>query len=245
MKRLVGPLGLLLLWYTLAVAIGRPVVPYPHMVFPALGELLWKGGQPGRLLLDALASLGRVLLGLILALAAGLPLGILIGRSRRAEGLLKPLVYLLFPIPKIAFLPVFIVLLGIGEASKTALLFSVILFHLAVSAADAARGIAAEYFQSLRVLGLGRFALYRHVVVPAVLPTVFSTLKISAGTALSVLFFAENYGTRRGLGKAVMDAWIMADYRAMYAGILVLGAIGWGLFTLIDAAERRACPWNH
>jgi ABC-type nitrate/sulfonate/bicarbonate transport system permease component len=115
---------------------------------------------------------------------------------------------------------------------------------LTVSTADAARGIAAEYFQSLRVLGLGRLALYRQVVVPAVLPTVFSTLKISAGTALSVLFFAENYGTRAGLGKAVMDAWIMADYQAMYGGILVLGAIGWGLFTLIDAAERRVCPWN-
>lgn len=234
-----APMAVLALWQAAAWLFDHPVVPGPVAALAELGRQVARG----RILLDTLASSGRALAGMALAVAVGLPLGLVMGKSRRFGPVLRPLAYLLFPVPKIAFLPVFIVLLGLGNASKIGLLFVIVVFHIVLAVADGVGEIATDYYSALRVLGLKRPGIYRHLVLPASLPRLLSSMRLSAGTALSVLFFAENYSTRHGLGAFVMNAWIMADYPTMYAGIVALALLGVGMFQAIDLVQRRLCPW--
>lgn len=190
-----------------------------------------------------LASLVRVVAALAVSLALAVPAGIAAGRRPRLDRVVSPVAYLLYPIPKIAFLPAFIVLLGLGEASKLALLVTILVFPLYLAARDGVRDIPGDLVTSARTLGLTGRGLLVHVVLPATLPRLFSALRLGVGIALSVLFFAENYATEYGLGSLVMNRWAVMQYDEMAWGIAALSALGLVLFAAVDLAERRLCPW--
>lgn len=237
-QALVGALIVLAAWYLGAALLQRPIVPWPHRVALELARLV----QRGRIMVDALASLARVLAGLALSIVLGTPLGLVMGRSVRAGSVIKPVVYLLFPLPKIALLPIFLALFGLGNLSKVILLFTIVVFHVMIAVGDSVTHIPREYFFATRLLGLNRFQQYKHLVLPGVLPALFSSVKLATGISLSVLFFAENFATRYGLGAFVMNAWIMADYPGIYAGIVVLGLMGFSLFLVIDLVAWLTIP---
>ena len=102
----------------------------------------------------------------------------------------------------------------------------------------------AQYLLSLRSLGGTRLQAARYVLLPALFPSLLSSLRIGTGTDLAVLFFAETFGTRKGLGWFVMESWMRMSYVDMFAGILCLGIVGLGIFLAIDALYRRLCRWN-
>ena len=193
--------------------------------------------------LHAAASLGRVLVALAVSLALAVPAGMAAGTRPRIDRWVSPLAYLLYPVPKIALLPAFIVLLGLGEASKLALLVTILIFPFYLAARDGVRDIPADLMLSARSLGLRGGALVRNVLFPALLPKLFSALRLGVGIALSVLFFAENFSTEYGLGSFVMNQWAILHYADMSWGIAALSALGLALFAAVDWAERRACPW--
>lgn len=195
------------------------------------------------LLLHTAASLARVLASIAIALALAVPTGLAAGRSR-IDRWASPLAYLLYPVPKIALLPAFIVLLGLGEASKIALLVTVLVFPLYLAARDGVRDIPEDLWTAARTLELRGWALTRHVVVPAVLPRLFSVLRLAVGMALSVLFFAEGYATEYGLGSFIMTQWSVMRYGPMAEGIGAISLLGLALFAAVDAAERAFCPWS-
>jgi NitT/TauT family transport system permease protein len=232
-------LSLLPAWWLLSVATGGVVVPGPWPVLLRFVEL-----APRLLGLHALSSLARIAAGLALALLTAVPLGLVMGRSRAVGRALSPATYLLYPVPKIALLPVVMLLFGLADASKVSIVFLVLFFQVLVSVRDAARDIPGQYFVSLRSLGANRWQTARFVTWPAVLPQVLSALRVGTGTALAVLFFAETFGTRRGLGYFVVESWMRLAYPDMYAGILALGLAGLLLFLLIDALQRRVCRWQ-
>lgn len=193
--------------------------------------------------LHTLASLARVLVALAVSLALAVPTGVMAGSRPRVDRWVSPLAYLLYPVPKIALLPVFIVLLGLGEASKLALLVTILIFPLYLAARDGVRDIPSDLLVSARTLGLRGWALTRHVFLPALLPRLFSALRLGVGIALSVLFFAENFSTEYGLGSLVMNQWALMRYADMSWGIAALSVLGLVLFVAVDVLERLACPW--
>jgi ABC-type nitrate/sulfonate/bicarbonate transport system permease component len=236
---LLGGVLLLVLWQAFSLIAGARIVPPPIPVLTRFAELL-----PGVLWRHALASFARVALSLLLSTAAAIPVGLAAGRSRRADALLSPLTYLLYPVPKIALLPVVMLLFGMGDLSKVIVVSLVLFFQTLVTVRDAAREVEPQYLVSIRSLGAGRLQVLRYVILPAILPALFTSVRIGAGTALAVLFFAETFATKHGLGYFIMDGWMRINYLDMFAGIVGIGVLGLALFRLIDLLERRLCPWK-
>ena len=189
-------------------------------------------------------SLVRISAGTLLAAAAGLPLGIIAaGRTLRGKLISVP-AYLLHPVPKTMFIPVIVLFSGIGEFSKLLLVFLSLVFQITISVRDSVRTIPAAYYSSVRVLGCGRLDEIRWVTIPAALPALFSTLRVSLGIAAAVLFFAEYFGTEYGMGFYIMDARTRINFTDMYSGILALSLMMLGLFMLVRLAERLICRWR-
>jgi ABC-type nitrate/sulfonate/bicarbonate transport system permease component len=239
--QVLGCFLLLLFWYGLSFSLGKTVVPLPHGVILLFFRLVLSG----ELLLHSGASLFRLLAGIFGALILGVPLGILAGTSRWGERLISPVVYLLYPLPKIAFLPLFMILFGLGNLSKIILLFSVVLFQIILAARDGVKNIPESYHRVARLHELGGKERFLKLYLPSTLPGLFSAMRISTGIGMAVLFFAENYAARYGLGYFIMNNWIMIYYEGMFAGILMLALTALLLLMLIDFLENRLCPWNN
>ncbi len=236
----VGAVGALLVgWQLLSWAVGSPALPGPAAALADFADALVS---------DLLPQFGisayRVLVSMAIGLVLAAPLGLLLGRSPRADSVLAPLVFLTYPVPKVVFLPVLFVLLGTGDLSKVALIAIIVFFQILVTARDASRGIPRESLLSVRSLGATRAQIFRHVVVPASLPDIFTALRISTGTAVAVLFISETVAGNTGLGYHIIDAWGRIDYGDMFAGILAMAILGVLLYELLEFAESRVCRWT-
>lgn len=241
-SRLAGaaaPVLFVALWAVLAAVLDSPVLPAPGEVVVRFGALA------GPVLAGhASASLARVLIALAAATALALPLGIAIGRIRVMRDGLTPLVYLLYPVPKIALLPLVFLFIGVGEPARVALVWLVLFFQVLVAVRDAAARVPRAYQTALTALGGGRLAHLRYVLLPAILPALLTALRIGSGTALAVLFFAETFFTNHGLGFFIVDSWMKSAYVDMTAGIVAIGLLGLLLFSGLDLAQRRLCRWQ-
>jgi NitT/TauT family transport system permease protein len=236
---LIGIISLTALWWATSYAVGGTIIPSPPRVAVRFIELLTP-----TLLIHALTSLARVGAAMFLAFLAGLPLGLALGRFRALDRVCSPLVYLLYPVPKIALLPVIMLLFGLSDVSKVIVVFLVLFFQILVSVRDGARSIPPAYFLFIRSLGGGAAHALRYVIMPALLPSLLSALRVGTGTALAVLFFAETFGTRSGLGYFTVESWMRTSYTDMFVGITALGLLGFGIFTLIDLVQKRFCRWQ-
>ena len=230
----------LALWAGMAYLLQMPVIPSPAQVLLRLAAKF-----PETIAVHVGYSLMRIVLGLFAAVAVGYPIGVLMGYFPRVNRLLAPLLYLTYPVPKIALLPVVMLLFGVGEWSKLILVFLIIVFQVVVAVRDAVAAIPSETYAPLRVLGASFAQIVRHIIVPASLPKFITAVRVAMATAISVLFFTETFGTQYGIGYYIMDAWLRVNYLDMYAGIVVLSAMGLLLFILLDWTERRMCAWNH
>lgn len=234
-------LFLLLLWQGAALWLDQPVLPTPIAVG---ASLLQQIGQ-GDLARHFLASLWRVVASTTLAILVAAPAGLALGQSKRLNRLSAPLIYLTYPIPKVVLVPIVLLIFGVGDLSKILLIFLVLFFQILVLVRDQAAAIRPELVQSVRSLGAGRRALFRFVFLPASLPGILTALRQSVGTAVAVLYVAELYATRWGLGYYIyFNGSTLLDYPAMYAGIVALSLMGLGLYFGVDWWARRLTPWQ-
>jgi ABC-type nitrate/sulfonate/bicarbonate transport system permease component len=244
MKRrdlLFAVLVLLVLWQLAAMLLNRPILPAPWLVAQALVIELGKE-LPGHFL----ASLWRVVASTLLSIALAAPAGLVMGQSRRLNRLFAPLIYLLYPIPKVVFVPVILLLLGVGDLAKILIIFLILFFQVLVLVRDQAAALRPELIQSVRSLGAGRRALFRFVYLPASLPAVLTALRQSVGTAVAVLYVAELFATQRGLGYYIfLNGSTLFNFPAMYAGILAMSLLGLGLYFTVDWLEHRLCKWQN
>ena len=236
---LAGVAALTVVWWGLSILIPGGFLPPPDLVVVRFVVLLGNG-----LALHAAASLVRIGAAMAISLATAVPAGMALGRSRRFDRAFSPLVYLLYPVPKIALLPIVMLLFGIGNGARVAIVALVLFFQVLVSTRDASRSLPEAWLLSLRSLGASRTQLIRFVLVPALMPSLLSSLRIGTGTALAVLFFSETFGTRTGLGYFVMESWMRLSYVDMFAGVLCLGLLGLLLFLAIDGLHGRLCRWE-
>lgn len=232
-------LGAVALSFLLSYFVDSPILPPPTQILLAFRKL-WRK----KIYLHLGMSLWRVFAGLLLGVALGSLLGILMGRSSKWNQWLDPIVYLIYPIPKMALLPVALLFLGIGEASKIALLMIIVLPQVTVSVRDGILQTPQELYQVYKGLNASRWHTFWNITFKAILPSIFSMIRISLGTSFSVLFFMENYGTRLGMGFYIMDAWMRMDYASMYAAILLVSGVGLLLFILTDWISRLVTPWQ-
>lgn len=234
-----GVVAIAVFWQLGAWAVDSRALPGPVPALTAFATAFWDDLAP-----HLASSAWRVLAATALGTVLAVPLGLVIGRSPRADAVAAPVIFLIYPIPKVVFLPVLLVLLGLGDASKIVLITLIVFFQLLVTARDAARAIPAGSVLSVRSLGAGRLDVFRHVVVPAALPDIFTALRIGTGTAVAVLFLAESIGGTSGLGFYIVDAWGRLAYDAMFAGILGMALLGVAIYEMLEVAEARLCRWT-
>jgi len=231
---------LLVVWEVVARLWDVSVLPPASEVLLVFFEEL-----PGPLGRHLLASTGRTLVSIALAVTLATPLGLVLGQSESLSRVLSPLIYIVYPIPKIVFLPIVLLFLGVGNVSKVFLITLILWFQVLVVVRDEASAIRPEMVHSVRSLGGGRRALFLFVYLPACLPAVLTAIRVSIGTAIAVLFFAESFATTSGLGYyIIVDTWGRLDYAAMYAGVVAMSLLGVVLFFTVDGLERRLCPWK-
>ena len=232
---IIGLLMFFAIWQVLAWIIHRPIMPSPFEVLPIFGASLF-----GNLGVHFLASTGRVLAAIGVAVVTAVPIGLGLGQLPKVNRIFAPLIAIVYPIPKIVFLPVIYVLMGITDISKIFLIAIIIFFHILVVVRDEAANLHPELILSVRSLGAGRRALFRYVYFPASLPAVLTALRVSVGTAIAVLFIAEQSLTTYGLGYyIVVETYQVLRYPEMYAGILAMSLLGLVLYFVIYNLELK------
>ena len=244
MKRrdlLLSSLGLLIAWQVTALLIHRPILPGPWQVLVVFFKELGDG-----LLIHFGVSLWRATAGMALSVLVAAPLGLIIGGSKSLDRIFSPIIYLLYPIPKVVFVPIVFLFLGIGDTAKIAIIFLILFFQILVLVRDQAAGLPPQLLQSLRSLGAGRRALFRFVYLPASLPAILTALRQSIGTAVAVLYITELFATKYGLGYYIYyNGSTLFDYPAMYAGVIAMSLLGLGMYFFVDWLERWLCPWKY
>lgn len=228
-----GTLLVIALWWLLALAARSPALPTPWDTIPVLGQEL------GAIMPEFWVSFERILLSMVIGTVLGAPLGLWLGRSQRADAVLGPALYILYPLPKIVLLPVLFVLFGLGGEAKVILISIAVFFQMLVTMRDAAKAIPSSAVLSLRSLGANRWQLFREVTVPASLPSLFTALRITTGTAVAILFIAESMAGSTGLGYFIMHAWSMLEFARMFAGIIAMAFMGIIIYEAFDLAERK------
>jgi NitT/TauT family transport system permease protein len=237
-KTLYASLVILLFWYMLHLTVDSSAIPSPYKTIVNFAQIFLN-----TLSLHLLVSLGRISAAVLISLLLGGIIGLWIGMSEKADELVTPIVYILYPLPKIAFLPILMILFGLGNTPKIVLIIIIIIFQIIVAARDGVKEISKELFYSVMSLGLSKLQIYRHLILPAVLPKIITALRISVGVSISVLFFGENFATTYGIGYFIMNSWMMVNYVEMFSGILALSMMGLLIFKLIDVVENKLCRW--
>ena len=242
MRKLVGYLWgtvfVIALWWVLALAIGSPALPTPDATWPALVANF------ARIMPEFWTSLGRIALSMLIGTVLGVPAGLWIGRSRRGDQIFGPVLYVLYPVPKIVFLPVLFILFGLGGQAKVILIAIAIFFQMVVTMRDAAKNVPQGAVVSLRSLGATKGQILREVVLPASLPDLFTALRITTGTAVAVLFIAESMAGSSGLGYYIMHAWSLLEYEQMFAGIIAMAVLGVVIYEVFEILEYRLTKWR-
>lgn len=234
-------LALLAIWQALSWLVHQPILPGPIEVAKAF----WLELVQGDLLAHFAASLWRVVASTALSIFLAVPAGLVMGQSKRANEIFSPVVYLTYPIPKVVLVPVVLLFFGVGDVAKITIIFLVLFFQILVLVRDQAAALRPELIQSVRSLGAGRRALFRFVYLPACIPAILTALRQSVGTAVAVLYVTESFATRLGLGYYIsLNATTLANYPAMYAGIVAMGLMGLGMYFAVDALEKGIAPWN-
>jgi NitT/TauT family transport system permease protein len=227
------------LWQFASVLINKPLFPLPSKIIINIFKTFHS-----QIAIHALYSLKRIIIGIGLTLAIGVPLGVLMGYFKKVDSLMSPILYFNYPVPKIALLPIVMLILGLGDSTKIFMIFLITFFQVVVNIRDSVRNIPEEIFYPLYSLGASNLDIINEIILPGILPTILTSLRLGIGTAISVLFFAENYGTEYGMGYFIMDSWMRVNYIEMYSGILVLSIMGLLFFVIIDIIENLICPWK-
>ncbi|MEJ2263767.1 MAG: ABC transporter permease [Anaerolineales bacterium] len=233
-------LVLLIIWQMVSLVVHKIILPTPVKVAQVFVSELGNG-----LITHFLASLWRVLASMALAILLAAPAGLILGQSKRLNNLFSPMIYLLYPIPKVVLVPVVLLFLGIGDLPKITIIFLILFFQILVLVRDQAAALRPELIQSVRSLGAGRRALFRFVYLPASLPAILTALRQSVGTSIAVLYVAELFATQKGLGYYIyLNGSTLFNYPAMYAGVVAMSLLGLGLYFSVDWLERWLTPWK-
>ena len=206
---------------------------------------LWKGIAGGALLDDIAISLQRSGTAFAAAVLVAIPLGLFMGQVRAVERALDPILQVFRQTSALALYPVFILLLGLGEASKVFVIFWATLFPLLLNTIGGVKEVDPKLIEMARVYGASRLTVFRRVVLPGAVPSIFVGLRLSATTALLLLIASEMIGANKGVGFQVMNAQYNFQIPLMFAAIVLLAGLGLLSNYALVLLQRRLCRWSN
>ncbi len=228
------------LWWLLHLWNANPLqLPSPLKVLQALWNLL----REGEIAAHASVSTLRMLLALALAIGVAVPLGFLMGLSRRAEEVIDPLVEILRPISGIAWLPLALFIFGVGDTLPVFIMFYVGFFPILLNTVAGVRQTDARLLAAARTMGVGRRALLVHVLVPSALPTIMVGIRLAFAASWAAIVAAELIGAPSGLGFAIEWYRQLLMTPKVFAFILAIGVVGYLCDLGLRALQRRLTPW--
>lgn len=235
------PLLLVALWEGAVRAgiLDARFFPPPSLVLVTLYELL----AGGTIVKHTLTTVVRVLVGFGIGTAAGLGSGLILGTAQPLRAALEPTISALYVIPKVAILPLVMLVFGLGEASKIAIVAIATFFIVVINTTAAVVGVEPIYLEAGRAFGAKRLRMFRHILLPGALPMIVTGLRLALGTALIVVIAAEFVTTQEGIGYFIWHAWNTLRPEEMFAGFIVIGVLGILSYALIRWFGHRVMPW--
>jgi NitT/TauT family transport system permease protein len=237
-----SPLILLGIWQLAGLTgnLDQRFFPTPAAIFAEAGRMI----ESGELWLHVSISLQRIVIGFVLGAVPGVAIGLAMGLFQPVRALVQPLVDATFPIPKIAVLPLFIMVLGIGEESKYAIIATAVIYLVLINTAAGVRNIDKIYLDVGRNYHAGKWMMFTDVALPGALPLILAGLKLGMGVALLVIVSAEFVGAKSGIGYLIWTSWQVFQVEQMYVGLLVSALLGFASAILLNWLERVLIPWK-
>jgi sulfonate transport system permease protein len=235
------PVVLVLVWQ-LAAARGW----IDDRVYPAPSTIIadgWDRAAAGELWPDVWATLERVLAGYAIGTAAGYALGLLMGSLPLVRAALEPLLDALYVVPKLALLPIFLNMFGLGEGPQIALVAATVFFFVWISTMSAVIAVPSGHRDAGRVFGASSWQMFRHVLLPASLPSVLVGARIAAGVAVLVIVASEQIAASNGLGHLIFDSRALFQNDVMFVGIVCVAVLGVLFSELVRILGRLLTPW--
>ncbi|MGW0586442.1 ABC transporter permease [Streptosporangium sp. NPDC002607] len=235
------PVLILAVWQAISSSglVDQRFWPPPSEIVVSFVELVSSG-----LVIEAAASTLQVLiLGYLGGSLAGILLGVLLGSIRKLRTAIEPIISALYTVPKLAVLPLLLMVFGLGMTPKVLLVAFGVFFIVVISTMSAVAGIPEGYLEPARSFGASRLQTFRHVTLPAMVPEVFTSLRIAIGTAVLLVIGIEFVQGRDGLGFLIWNSWQVFLADRMYAGIVTVSLIGVALQSAVTWIGRRVAPW--
>ena len=214
--------------------------PGPSHIARTLGHLV----REGELARSLAATVRRVALGFALGAGPALVLGLAMGRSRALRSVVDPLIASVHPVPKIAILPLIMLLFGMGEVSKVVLVALGAFFPVLINTVAGVKQISPIHFDVAENYGAGRFKIFSRVLLPGNLPMILAGMRLAVNIALLLTIAAEMRFAEQGLGLIVWSAWETLRTEELYAGLAVIAVFGVGLNLTLQSLTRRLVPWQ-
>lgn len=237
-----SPLALLAVW-EITVRIGvldERFFPAPTNIVSTLVGMV----ESGELLTNTWISLRRMFLGMVVGGVPALLLGLVMGLYRPIRIAVDPLIAATYPIPKSAILPLLLLIFGLGEGSKIAMVAIGVFFPVAINTTAGVLEIDRIYHDVGKNYGAGRWQTFRTIALPGAMPLILTGVRLGFGIGLILIVIAEMVGARSGLGYMIWNAWQIFQVEVMYVGLIVISVIG-VLFTLaLTEVERLLVPWR-
>jgi taurine transport system permease protein len=249
-KTIIGGLtviGLVVLWFVLTTFTGLVTgarFPSPAEFWLSLNQINGRGYAGSTLASHALHSLKLVLMGFTVAVLTGVPLGLWMGWSRRAEAFINPVFLIIRPIPPLAWIPLAILWLGLGDAAKILVIWFSAFVPSVINAFTGVRNIDKPILEAARMLGTPRWRMVREVILPASLPMIFTGLRLSLQASWTTLVAAELVGALVGVGFVLNMAQQDIYPGMILVGMVTVGILGWATTLLLARIERQALAWN-
>ena len=240
---ILSPLILLGVWEVCARAgiIDVRFFPAPSNVIKHLIEMIGTGDLWRHLA----ASLYRLVVGFFVGCVPAIMIGLAIGLYRPVRAAFDPLISATYPIPKSSLLPLILLIFGLGESSKIAMVAIGVFYPVVINTAAGVRQIAPIFLDVGHNFGASRFNMFRTVALPGALPLIMTGVKLGAGMGLVLIAIAEMVGAKSGLGYMIWNAWELFDVQTMYVGLFVIAIIGFLLNAGFDMLERVIVPWRN
>jgi NitT/TauT family transport system permease protein/taurine transport system permease protein len=241
-----SPFVILFLWALITAqgTVPSSLLPSPLAVAVTMWDMLRNGYSGISVWTHIGASLSRVGIAFTLGAILGVAIGLMRGRIRAVDALFLVPSEILRPIPPLGLIPLFILWFGIGEVSKTVLIFIFVLLIMMVNAQAGANAVGLDTMRAAQSMGANRWQIFRFVVLPSALPQIMTGLRVSMGTGLTILVAAELLGGDRGLGFVILDASSFFRTSYVFAGVIIIGLIGLVSDRAIAYAARHFVHWE-
>jgi ABC-type nitrate/sulfonate/bicarbonate transport system permease component len=236
---LIACAGLLVVWELAARIFGISGLPPAHEALRELPVILTDPES----LLNILASIKRMLIGFALALVVAVPVGLMMGRARLVAAFFNPLLMIIYPVPKAALMPIIMLWLGVGDASKTLVIFLGVSLPVIYHSYQGARAVEEKMLWSAAAMGMDARARLLRVVFPAALPEIMVGIRTGLVLALITMVTSEMIARKQGVGDILFNAMAMAQYETVYATIVIIGVLGFVIDALFERLRGRIVAW--